>query len=317
MTGADAKGNTQIIPDKETINQLVYEIRAGHDPNGERMLALIGAIRRFAYQIATPFFRQGSVHPDELDGLVFLSLSQAVQTFDETREMGFLGFFRWFLLRELINAVASAGDVCLPVYAITLIRKYRKARRQLSQQLSRDPLDGEIAHFMGVSLHEVHSLQHIECMNSMLRLDAPVNDGTEDSVTLADAVKAPGSVENDVVDGIYQSLLADAVQEGLDRLPDDIKTAVQAHYMNGEPLQKTAEQMKTSRERVRNLCNKGLRLLRSDTSKLKKFLDDANMVKHTSFSSWYYSGSSIQENFLLRAERLGFLSINPENEVNK
>ena len=136
-----------------------------------------------------------------------------------------------------------------------------------------------------------------EPLNTAASLDRPVQPDEPDGGTLGELVpdsRAADAIEN-VEESVYREQLHKAIDGAISELPpgnaqwDDMTLSAVGEVMGKSP------------ERTRQMENKGIRELRKSRT-LHRFLD-FDMYHGTGLGAFRLSGSSIQEQYILKQER--------------
>jgi RNA polymerase sigma factor (sigma-70 family) len=151
----------------------------------------------------------------------------------------------------------------------TMLIKIRKAKKQMQQEIGREPSAPELAHYMEMSIDKFQ--QYTNAAFNVVSLENPLRSShsgkldAQDTRTLADTIAsdAPTPLE----DAQRESLRRDLHQVLLDHLTETERGVLVARYglHDGNPktLEETARIVGVSRERVRVVETKALNKLRS------------------------------------------------------
>ena len=143
-----------------------------------------------------------------------------------------------------------------------------------------------------------------EPLNESLSLDKPLSDEV-DSVVFGDLVpdqRATATMEA-VEDHEYQRQLHEAVEKALSALPADAAEVLRLRNYDGLTLDEAGERLMVSRERIRQLEQKGIRKLREPkiACTLRPFMI-FDFYSSTGLSAYRQSGMSIQERYVAMEE---------------
>ena len=233
---------------------------------------LVNANLRFVVSVAKQYQNQGLKLPDLINegnaGLV-----KAAKRFDETRGFKFISYAVWWIRQAILSALAEqARIVRLPLNKIGSINKINKAYSSLEQENERPPVPEEIAKRLDISVSNVK--QSLKVSGRHVSMDAPLKEG--ETSNLYDVVKSNESPRPD--NGLMESSLNIEVNRALDTLSPREATVIKHYYgiSQKQPmsLQEIGDQFGLTRERVRQIKEKGIRRLRhaSKSKVLKTYL---------------------------------------------
>lgn len=221
---------------------------------------------RFVVSVAKQYQNQGLKLPDLINegnaGLV-----KAAKRFDETRGFKFISYAVWWIRQAILQALAEQSRIVrLPLNKIGSINKINKAYSHLEQTHQRAPSAHEIANSLEIT--ESNVKQSLKISGRHVSMDAPLKDG--ENYSLYDVVTTEGAPSPDS-DLIKDSLNAE-VNRALDTLSEKEAEVIRHYYgiSKKQPmsLQEIGDAFGLTRERVRQIKEKGIRRLRH-TSKSK------------------------------------------------
>jgi RNA polymerase primary sigma factor len=221
---------------------------------------------RFVVSVAKQYQNQGLTLPDLINegnaGLV-----KAAKRFDETRGFKFISYAVWWIRQAILQALAEQSRIVrLPLNKIGSINKINKAYSYLEQAHQRPPSPEEIAKELEMTVSDVK--QSLKNSGRHLSMDAPLKEGEDSS--LYDVVKSGESPNPDGT--LMKDSLNLEVNRALNTLSQREADVIRLYYgiSNEQPmsLEEIGETFGLTRERVRQIKEKGIRRLRH-TSKNK------------------------------------------------
>ncbi|HET8838601.1 MAG TPA: RNA polymerase sigma factor RpoD/SigA [Flavobacteriaceae bacterium] len=257
-----------ITADEEV--ELAQKIREGDQLALEK---LTNANLRFVVSVAKQYQNQGLKLPDLInEGNV--GLVKAAKRFDETRGFKFISYAVWWIRQSILQALAEQSRVVrLPLNKIGVINKINKAFSHLEQTFQRPPSAEEIAKELDMTVVQVK----IAVKNSgrHLSMDAPFREGENES-NLYDVLSS-GESPNPDNDLMHDSLSIE-INRALETLSQREADVIRLNYGIGDQpamtLQEIGDTFDLSRERVRQIREKGIRRLKHQSKNkiLKSYL---------------------------------------------
>jgi RNA polymerase primary sigma factor len=135
-------------------------------------------------------YRGRGVSYDDLVQEGTVGLVQAVERFDEHRDVRFSTYAAWWIRRALIDALGQARTIRIPAKARRSMAAVGRAESELRALASGSPTPDAIAERAGLSVERVHTLHGAARVTASL--DEPVG---EDGAQLADLVPDPDPVD--------------------------------------------------------------------------------------------------------------------------
>ncbi len=245
---------------------LAVKIRGG-DENA--LQKLTKANLRFVISVSKQYQNQG-LSLSDLINEGNLGLIKAAQRFDEKRGFKFISYAVWWIRQSILQAIAEhARIVRLPLNKIGSINKINKAYSSLEQEYERPPSASEVAETLEVSEKEVKKAQHISGRH--VSMDAPLGSDSENDMYAVFANPDQDSNEDDLLEGA----LGDEIGRILETLSARETDIIKLYFGIGQSypltLEEIGDKFDLTRERVRQLKEKGLRKLKQKSrSKLLK-----------------------------------------------
>ena len=180
---SDISRLNMITPEEEI--ELSKKIKKGDE---EALNKLVSANLRFVVSVAKQYQNQGMSLQDLINE-GNLGLIKAAQKFDSSRGFKFISYAVWWIRQSILQALAINGRmVRLPLNKIGMLNKIKLASTLLEQKYEREPTYEEISKETNIDINNIDELYETKLRT--LSMDAPLNSGDDEGVTLYDLLGA-------------------------------------------------------------------------------------------------------------------------------
>ena len=263
-------GREELITVEEEV-ELAAKIRKGGVEGRRALEKLTRANLRFVVSVAKQYQNQGLSLPDLINE-GNLGLIKAAEKFDETRGFKFISYAVWWIRQSILQALAEQSRIVrLPLTQVGSLNKIGKAFSKFEQENERRPSPEELAAQLDLPVDKVADTMKVSGRH--ISVDAPFVEGEDNS--LLDILSNPDSPSADRT--LVTESLQKEIERALDTLTSREKEIIKMFFGLGEPektLEEIGDRFNLTRERVRQIKEKAIRRLRSQSksSLLKTYL---------------------------------------------
>jgi len=261
-------GKVELITADQEV-ELARRIREGDQAALEKM---VNANLRFVVSVAKQYQNHGLSLGDLINEGNF-GLVKAALRFDETRGFKFISYAVWWIRQCIMHALAEQSRVVrIPLNRVGTMNKVNRASSDLEQKLQREPSADELSEALALAPDEIRDT--LQMGSRHLSINAPFVLGEESS--LLDVLEDASEETPDA--GLIGDSLRREIQRSLSTLSQREADVVILYFgLNGEvalTLEEIGEKFNLTRERVRQIKEKGVRRLRhaSGSRGLKHYL---------------------------------------------
>ncbi|NWF49414.1 MAG: sigma-70 family RNA polymerase sigma factor [Ignavibacteriaceae bacterium] len=249
--------------------ELAIRIRKG---DHSALETLTKANLRFVVSVAKQYQNQG-LSLGDLINEGNLGLIKAARRFDETRGFKFISYAVWWIRQSILQALAEQSRIVrLPLNRVGALNKIGKAYSNLEQEFEREPNADEIANELKMDVSDITDT--LKIANRHVSMDAPFINGEDNRLI--------DTIENDEHPSPDTKLMSESlkmeIRTALSTLTEREAEVIRLYFGIGNDhamtLEEIGEKFHLTRERVRQIKEKGIRRLRhaSRSRNLREYL---------------------------------------------
>ena len=247
-----------LTPEEEV--QLAQRIKNGDQAALDK---LTRANLRFVVSVAKQYQNQGLSLPDLInEGNV--GLIKAAKRFDETRGFKFISYAVWWIRQSILQAIAENSRIVrLPANQLGALNKLKKEMSKLEQELERPPSEEELAERVDLPEDKIKSILGISWRH--ISIDAPLV--ADEDTNFVDVLPNEDTPPTD--DALMKESLSLEIERSLATLTEYEREVIKMYFGIGMPhplsLDEIAMKFNLTRERVRQIKEKGLKRLKNSS----------------------------------------------------
>lgn len=261
-----------LIENAEEERRLARRARSGDRKSAER---LVTANLRFVISYVKKY--QG--HGLDLSELVAIGnegLLKAVKKFDPEQGVKFISYAVWWVRQAVLKALAEqTRSVRIPLNQNSQLIRMARTETYLSQELGREPTDGEIARALDDKVENVRSARRMTATE--VSLDAPIDRTDKDAATMGE--RFAGQEGTDIEESTDGKLRREFLERVFEKYLTPRERKILSLYYGleegseGMTLEKIGALMGVTRERIRQIRERAFEKLRDspDGEALKGF----------------------------------------------
>lgn len=202
-----------------------------------------------------------------------VGLIKAATKFDATRGFKFISYAVWWIRQSIMQALAEQSRIVrIPLNRVGSLNKVNRTFSQLEQKFQREPSNEELAEVLDVPIDELATT--LRMGSRQVSVNAPFAQG--DDGTLLDVLEDNSERTPDYT--LLTASLSQEVERSMSTLTERERDVISLYFglagNDAESLDEIADRFSLTKERVRQIKEKGLRRLRqtSRSVRLRSYL---------------------------------------------
>lgn len=222
---------------------------------------------RFVVSVAKQY-QNGGLSLGDLINEGNVGLIKAATRFDATRGFKFISYAVWWIRQSIMQAIAEQSRIVrIPLNRVGSLNKINRTFSRLEQEFQREPSTEEVAEVLDTPIEEITNT--LKMGTRQVSVNAPFSHG--DDGTLLDVLEGDSEKTPDHI--LMTASLSLEVERSISTLTEREKDVISLYFglagNRAQSLEEIAERFALTRERVRQIKEKGLKRLRQTSRSIR------------------------------------------------